>query len=498
MADGDSDMATLFNDNKNWIEDRYNPNEHHQREDTGYWRGSTAAAAKPENSGYNPDHNTRSTMSTSYSDRYHDPPEYRDESQHHCGPVGQDRFRDKPYWSLCSQCYDPRNTHPDYHDWDVLDRDRFAERERENFRRHWLSTFNMPPLCMDDRRAPVENNPPPDARKALRSPDGHPMMPRIVAKCGEDFEGDEDPPSDDGYLKREEERLLRVAVTRSKAHKKGVADPPAAINLCEFLDTGEESAYEKFVFMIQNLAAVPTDFCTEGEAYVMKHQQQLECNWWIKTRGAPRQSRMERLRTGNGSNALRTNTAAGFPPAVPGLSFESTVPLSPIRSTPETVTPDIKHRGYLGHLPPNPDDVTPLSSVTCDFRAWHGLPNMLVTAAEVVHHYLTVFTAIRNMLGNCPRISGDSAHMDDVLSFQTVIALGPFDHQQFAHQWWLFYETFILMFSIPGLFDHIHGIDDAAIRRIEVFARAHRNTRNNIANLNNVGWANSPAQLPAP
>jgi hypothetical protein len=121
--------------------------------------------------------------------------------------------------------------------------------------------------------------------------------------------------------------------------------------------------------------------------------------------------------------------------------------------------------------------------------------------------------------------------MGDALAHQTCIALGPDDRCGLAHQWRLFYETMMLMFSIPGLYTHIvtvggyptaslpiqhypyltdnitmplvaawlvqHGmpLTGTATTAMEDFARSRRNIRASIEDLSNVGWADEPRSV---
>jgi hypothetical protein len=97
-------------------------------------------------------------------------------------------------------------------------------------------------------------------------------------------------------------------------------------------------------------------------------------------------------------------------------------------------------------------------AATGDFCEWRGLPNTHAVVVNVTHYYAFADTnkwakGIRNMFGEHPRVGRDTVHTGDVLAYQTCIALCPDDWCGLVHQWRLFYETLVLMFSIPGLYN---------------------------------------------
>ncbi|KAJ7075391.1 hypothetical protein B0H15DRAFT_806245 [Mycena belliarum] len=636
---GDSDMPPPFNDDGQWIEDRWSRGQYFPRGPSGYFAGNEraptwvtplgtslgsthppfrgftdapvsdrvqhasgtpgTAAAVPSappahratvdlrnaNTAYYAPSSTTSSRGSD-SSRHWESPEYRSDVARHEYMTSHERFRDEPYWGAKRPRYDPRNARPDLPDRDVLDRERFemrsaeSERQDRNRARDERNIRSPQGPQRDERRnddAPPRLFPSPDPRGAPRGPDGHPMAPRTAAKYAGTYEGsDDDPAPDPKYVGGEEDRILRSRAksSRNKGRDTGttgvrsrddrlglwryaeIADITQAINLCEWLDLGEESAYKKFLFIVQNSAAAPTDFRTEGEVYVLKHQQDLERNWWILTRGAARLPRSERLQGGPpGSNGLRpatnqagpartvTNavrpvaTAAGPPHTAdtttkgPAWSFGSSIAIAadgPAKRDEE--------QGYLGTAPVDIKDVAPPAVSTEEWRAWRGLPNSLGTTSEVLHWYafatIIMWTSgVRNAHCERPRADGDDAYVRDALAFQTLVALGPADRRNYAHQWRMWYETMISMLSIPGLFAHIvrvgkypaaalalmhypfltdnftmplaaawlvqHGVaaTGADIEHLESFARSRRNMRTNIADLNNVGWAETPRDV---
>jgi hypothetical protein len=254
---------------------------------------------------------------------------------------------------------------------------------------------------------------------------------------------------------------------------------------------GDNSAYEMFWFLVQNASAEPGTFRTEGENHIIVHQGRLDCDWWITTQGAACAPHSERNLSSHTechptahAPSLRTipTSLAGTPqhpdgghatntiaprPTNGGWSFVSTVPIHPVvlpnhpRAPPGEYA--LEGHGYLGTSPPDPTDTVPPMVSTGEFHAWRRLPNTLGTVVEVTCHYSfadthTWATGMRNMLGRRHWPGGDTVHTGDAIAYQTCIALGPDDWRGLDHQWRMFYETLILMFSIPGLYAHIVAV----------------------------------------
>ncbi|KAJ7669211.1 hypothetical protein DFH06DRAFT_1321241 [Mycena polygramma] len=440
----------------------------------------------------------------------------------------------------------------------------------------------------DERRAetanPARPATSPSAQDAPRGADGHPQAPRAAAR---DLEDELLP--DPEYVMREEERLARSRAKASQDRARGVipvARPredrgmwrtlhvgtiAQALNLCEWLELGETNAYEKFQHVVQSCAAAPTDFRAEGEAYLLRHQQQLERSYWIATTGAARPPRGERTKAApNSASGSRANPPAAGPSRqevvdvdapMDDITPEQCAP-SPKKKTVAQVTasmwsfglvlpmaaplvvapPPAEHTvhvdspGYFGTSAPDPTDVAPAPAGPGEFRVWHGLPNSRATVLEVLRYYEFAPTnmwtvGMRNRLGERPNGEGDSPRIGDALSYATWVALGPPDRRNYAHQWRRFYDTGIMMMSIPGLFHHIvtqggyppgsedmahfggltdnitmpyvaahvvrHGIPTTGpiIEQMEAFARSRRNMRAGIPDLNQVGWEDEPRSV---
>ncbi|KAJ6570208.1 hypothetical protein DFH09DRAFT_1080351 [Mycena vulgaris] len=137
-------------------------------------------------------------------------------------------------------------------------------------------------------------------------------------------------------------------------------------------------------------------------------------------------------------------------------------------------------------------------------------------------------TGIRNLHGIISTDTVDSPATSDVRSYHTHIALAPAERRRLAHQYRLFYQTAMRLFSIPGLFAHIirvtgypleslsmqhypgvtdnitiaivaawygqHGIipESNAVTLLESFSRGRRNMAAGVADFDNVGWADEP------
>ncbi|KAJ6464310.1 hypothetical protein C8R47DRAFT_1079686 [Mycena vitilis] len=224
---------------------------------------------------------------------------------------------------------------------------------------------------------------------------------------------------------------------------------------------------------------------------VLSQQQRIKANWWKTTRGGLRPNRAERV-----ANARNGGSSSHAP--TPGVSMGRTPNSQLSHARDEDVSmddaptntwsfgsiimraetpPPMPSRtqqppparmggfrcdapGYLGQSAADALDLAPPAVGEGEFRVWHGLPNTLGTVREVGRHYAfanpTTWTSgIRNALSVRPARGGDDVHVGDALAFQTLIALGPADRRNRAHQWRGFFEPAILMLSIPGFYAYI-------------------------------------------
>ncbi|KAJ7799313.1 hypothetical protein B0H13DRAFT_1933218 [Mycena leptocephala] len=507
MADGDSDMSAPWDNDDNWIEDRCSRGTTYERGHAGYWAGDAntptyvyplgaslstpplpfrgipnarglpcAAQKKPEQAdrGRYADSGSTSGSGSDY------PLHQRVETLRLQALSSRSRFRDEPAWGGRCQRYDPRNSRADY--------------DKRDFS-----------VAMEEERL---------ACNAAKKNRNAPQAPH--------------------------QRDERLGIWQHLT----IANLLQALNLIEWMDQGDESAYELFRFIIQNVSAEPGTFRTEGENHIIIHQGRLDRDWWITTRGvahdqsaylvnAPARAHRMHHRCAPSPRRLWDHRTAqrwsGWLAPPPRAR-----PTNRARAPPGGYA--LEGRGYLGTSPPDPADEAPPMAATGEFRAWRALPNMLGTVVDVMRHYFFADThtwavGIRNMLGERRRPGGDTVHTGDALAYQTCIALGPDDRHGLDHQWRHFYETLVLMFSIPGLYAHIvsvggypeaalpmvhypyltdnitmplvaawlvqHGIPatGAAPAAIEEFARSRCNIRASIEDLSNVGWADEPRSV---
>ncbi|KAJ7799183.1 hypothetical protein B0H13DRAFT_1933324, partial [Mycena leptocephala] len=213
------------------------------------------------------------------------PSHHREETLRLQALSSRSRFRDEPVWGGRRQRYDPRNSRPDYDDREFHDPrprdpdhdigdDRSREPRNTRQKNTWLTA--RPPRREDK---PVEDLPPrlfpsPNPRLAPRGPDGHPQATRTLARIAEGFCA---PAPDPGYVASEDRRARCAArntreapqALRLRDERLGVwrylliANLHQALNLIEWMDQGDDSAYELFRFIVQNASAEPGAFRTE-------------------------------------------------------------------------------------------------------------------------------------------------------------------------------------------------------------------------------------------
>ncbi|KAJ6450555.1 hypothetical protein C8R47DRAFT_1230210 [Mycena vitilis] len=384
-------------------------------------------------------------------------------------------------------------------------------------------TPQVPPGMVRMVPDPVRTFDNPDLSMAPRGPDGHPQSEWAIRQAGPDATVDDDcPPPDLGYAAAEEERIAKARV---KPLKEGRTHQPVwrednprllgrfyrtqittleqAFNLISFLDAGQQEARELFETVTQNLAAFPLHFRTEGEAYLLRNQQDIEAAWWVTITGRRRASRQERH---PGPAQARRQTAQGMGPFTPhpptlytdrgnpphyqgGASSSSassslTRPFSriddptrphprvdapraarygprpPERAPPRPPTPVLSQddsQGYLGRSPPNVSDVAPALSEFIDISL---VPNTRWTAGALAGRYQHTHPSmwargIMNSSGHIATTLGDTARREDVLAHHTNLALAPDHRRALNHQHHQFTQAVVNLFSVRGLFAHI-------------------------------------------
>ncbi|KAJ7718172.1 hypothetical protein B0H16DRAFT_1475743 [Mycena metata] len=473
--------------------------------------------------------NYRPAHSSSESSRS-TPPHHHEDALRHRALSSCKRFRDKPVWGYQPQRgprYDPRNSRPGYDEREALDRshedngreyeDCVREDRYARARLHWTAQCDA---RKDDRKGdePLPQVfPSPDPRLAPRGADGHPLAARTVLKISEGWAA---PVGDPDYVLKEEDRVHRHAQKTACDKTKEVptcvrdsrlgvwqhlriANLDQAHNLIEWLEQGKDSAYKVFTLIVQNTSASPGEFRTEGEMYVLSHQQRLEREWWVTTRSTAQPPCAERIGGTRGGSTLSSRAvsvagteedarmddgppsrlygpAAATRPPTNGWLFGTTAPIpAVVKPTPSkkpadtagstaslTISGyDINGRGYLGTSPPNTRDVAPSNVPEGEFRAWAGLPNTRGIVCEITHFYARTkpelwVTGARNVFGRRADPSGDDVHMGDALGIQLIRALAPANRRNQNHLYCLFFETVFLMILIPGLYTHIVCVGD--------------------------------------
>lgn len=267
-----------------------------------------------------------------------------------------------------------------------------------------------------------------------------------------------------------------------------------------------------FSLIVQNRAAFPLEFRTEGEAYLLRHQQDLERNFWQTTTGAARPpwnhrhpppgsscrySRQESPPCASSSRfhsdddgtlvhvprtpyptrsygpsqsvpipPLRFGTTTPTPAATsrtqtarPRLPGFSTRRLQTITASPRVPTPTVSADGgpgYLGTVPPNPNDRGPTYDVS-GYPTTDSRPNTRWNIGDLLFTYVQRHPenwarGIRSFLFQVARTIGDTPCQDDVLAYQTIVVLAPASPRGATHQYHLFFDMAICLFSIRGLF----------------------------------------------
>ncbi|KAJ6503180.1 hypothetical protein C8R47DRAFT_1210456 [Mycena vitilis] len=416
--------------------------------DTG--RGTTPTATTPTtNTRGNTGRNNFDAQSTDSStdSRHWESPTFRADTARHQNFVN-DRFCDEPVWNARGRPRnDPRGHSTREHTEDrvmrserAYDEDAIRARDiraicarpysttgRRDERRSDDNRFeDRRPDRVEERRSdraddrrPSSGTAPriiakPNPHIAPRRADGHPLAPRAAARDHED-----ELLPDPQYVAREEERLP-VARARAKASQdrarniapivrprdeRGmwrtfhIGTIAQAVNLCEWLELGESDAYEKFQHVVQSCAASPTDFRAEGEAYLLRHQQQLERSYWPGEAAGPSRSDVTDVNalmddiTPQERAPRKGKARADGEDTAPRWSFGSVAPLVPSHTgTPPPMANDevavhVDGPGYFGTSAPDPTDTVPEPAPTGDFRVWHGLPNSRATVLEVIRHY---------------------------------------------------------------------------------------------------------------
>ncbi|KAJ7430846.1 hypothetical protein B0H11DRAFT_2262835 [Mycena galericulata] len=425
----------------------------------------------------------------------------------------------------------------------------------------------------------------PNLRLAPRGPDSHPQSPWALRRTSPDSIDDDDngPHDDPDFVANEEDGIVRFNAkplkdARSQPfwndgnphllgrfHHCQIQTLEQAYNLISFLHIGQGEAYERFQVINQNGSGFPEVFRSEGEAYLIRHQQELERMWWNTTTGMSQPPRHVRHpnprpphhRACNAKNrGPQRNTAIPvllFVPAPTNYTFGTTAPIRPTPATtvvawpaPSTQVGPVlpapppppchntdEASGYLGTSPPDPADVPPMVPSVWEFPALESVPNSRWSANELTNRFTRIHPRHWNMvvhdyLGHAPTTMGDTPNRNDVLVIYTIFAMAPADRRLLPHQFRLFFDAVMWLFSIKDLYDHVirigeyeldslplehypfltdnitiyivaawfaqHGIAPGTpeVAAIEEFAQIRRNVSHQIPDWDNVEWAAEP------
>ncbi|KAJ7235138.1 hypothetical protein B0H12DRAFT_1238819 [Mycena haematopus] len=216
----------------------------------------------------------------------------------------------------------------------------------------------------DRRPTPVPRTiPNPDIRMMRRGADAHPQSRWAIAQTGSPPPlGDVVcPPPDTGYVARETARIAMTAGKPLHARKDGqapmrhertaaalgpwlhlqVATIAQAYNVAALLGEGSQETYALFKNIINNCAVFPIDFRSEGEAYLITNQQELDRSYWIASTGARRGAHEV---DGRGSTSNRSNDTHR-PPSVHSV-FDATLAHHPQNTDGYSSYPPPSDRGY--------------------------------------------------------------------------------------------------------------------------------------------------------
>ncbi|KAJ7717206.1 hypothetical protein B0H16DRAFT_1476228 [Mycena metata] len=327
---------------------------------------------------------------------------------------------------------------------------------------------------------------------------GHPMSAWAIQQANPDTASVDEvcPPPANGYAEQEEECLTRarerpVGTLRGPYqvfYRRQIVTIDQAYNLVAFLDVGQQEAYELFALTVQNLAAFPQQFRTEGKAHLMRYQQEIERAWWTMTTGGPRAPRV--ARHGNplvrpmDSNLMTRRAevkpaparplpppARGHeqrefdivqmrmygPPVIPAATSARDHPAPAPQPRPTTLlTSADGSPGFLGRSPPNPNDARPAFS-NGSVNDTSLTPNTRWTAGDLHNRHARTHPSVwrRGVWGFSGVLAtalGDTPNRPDILASNTTTALAPNTLQAD-------FRAFVLvgmrLFSVRGLYNLI-------------------------------------------
>ncbi|KAJ7721080.1 hypothetical protein DFH07DRAFT_972423 [Mycena maculata] len=514
---------------------------------------------------------TSASSSDGRSRNYYEPPAYQEERLHqevyssmHRSRDGGSRYkygyRDDRDLDERDRIRDTRRTY--------INNDRTHARDAQWARNHGMAPHSpYPPAsvrdarCNDADKRRVES---PDLSLAPRGRDGHPLSPWALLRLDSEYEVSDDSEEEDpDYIAEEEKRIERARVRPRSAN----SQPPAlrtrdsrleawefrdmssilqARNLAGWIAVAQTGAYEKMGQIINHASARPLDFRSEGDAYIIRNQKELERTYWTAATGGPRLPRAVRhpntsdRRTDPNAREMHVDDEG---PRQGPFTFGSTQPirqpnLNAAPNAPLTVglmgtnaagTLVIASitRVYLGASEPDPKDVHHAFS-------FHRRPNTRNSTQDGMRYYSGVTSlgwphGFLTEGGKVPSGAfGERPRRGDMRGYHTHVALGPVSTRKASHQSHLWYCAAHGLFSIGGLFAYIvttggyernvlpmdhfagpadnvsfgmvaawyycHGVFPGTqdVEELEAFSCARRNIMAKIPNLDNTSWNDVP------
>ncbi|KAJ7197074.1 hypothetical protein C8J57DRAFT_1263023 [Mycena rebaudengoi] len=241
-----------------------------------------------------------------------------------------------------------------------------------------------------------------------------------------------------------------------------IATITQALNIIAWLRIAQQEAYEMFSLIVQNCSVRPLEFLSEGEAYLLCNQQEIERNWWITVMGHPRPPRHVQHSTAEprgGRQAYANNRYITGSAASSASDHDTPHPHRGQHGAPLALAPNAPMAAPIWerrHLT-QPTAACRTSPGVCGMDEVTKLRSLTLCAAPLlrISGYFGLGFRVRNMLRQVPTMPHDTPLNDDVLAYHTIIAMSPMNRRELPHQFRRFFDTVMLMFSIPGLFDAI-------------------------------------------
>ncbi|KAJ7236136.1 hypothetical protein C8J57DRAFT_1530240 [Mycena rebaudengoi] len=534
MANPNSEMPTAYEDSEFYIEDRTTRRTFHQRKRAGFWIGDTYIAAlgdsleippppRGANTGGNPGPGAGTpapTIAVALSTcpvaiRF--PLTMAAAGTGNPPSIARTSYDNTPYTRACDFGTSPTGAEVtrrhDSHTGSPLTTHPTSAMTTAA----WWTTTAPAPSSLIGHRYSSSDWPrivaSPDLQKAPRGSDAHPQAPSTVRSNDPEYVGsDEGVTSDFDYVEREESRLADLRARPPNPNETTSAVQPRNSQLGLFL-------YIQIATLAQVLNLVGWLQRALGTFAAKAKLTCCDINKRLNRTGRRPYASNHYVTGSAASSASVTLQPAVVPTRAPApLGIERTVGCA-----------------YLGTAPPNPTDDGP-QDPPGEFATWTRLPNSVASLYAVLHYYTFLATSgwvlgLRNMMRRMPIALNDMPLNDDVLAYHTILAMSPINRRNIPHQFRRFFDTVIMMFSIPGLFDAIivaggypaavlalahylfltdnivmgqvaawfmqHGIvlGSTDVHILESFVRARRNVKADIPDLENSTWNEAPRSI---